>query len=100
MIIEQRYAEGKILIVPELTGELIRLNPDVIVTDTSRLYRLRKTRPKPSRLSSPLANDPVGDGQVESLARPVEPHRVFTPRPGVELKAARTPQGCVSQDHA
>jgi putative tryptophan/tyrosine transport system substrate-binding protein len=35
IIIEYRYAEGKVEAVPDLTDDLVRLKPDVIVTDTS-----------------------------------------------------------------
>ena len=70
IIIEQRYAEGKILIVPDLAGELIRLKPDVIVTDTSRAIQAAKNATKTIPVVFTQANDPVGDRQVASLARP------------------------------
>jgi putative tryptophan/tyrosine transport system substrate-binding protein len=56
--------------VPELTGELIRLKPDVIVTDTSRAIQAAKNATKTIPIVFTSANDPVGDGQGESLARP------------------------------
>ena len=68
--IEQRYAEGKILIVPDLVAELIRLEPHVIVTDTSRAIQAAKNATKTIPVVFTQANDPVGDGQVASLARP------------------------------
>jgi putative ABC transport system substrate-binding protein len=70
IIIEQRYAEGKVQIVPNLTDELIRLKPDVIVTDTSRATQAAKDATKTIPVVFTAANDPVGDGQVASLARP------------------------------
>ena len=70
IIIEQRYAEGKVQVVPNLTGELIRLKPDVIVTDTSRATQAAKNATKTIPVVFTSANDPVGDGQVASLARP------------------------------
>ena len=70
IIIEQRYAEGKVQIVPDLIGELIRLKPDVIVTDTSRATQAAKNATKTIPVVFTAANDPVGDGQVASLARP------------------------------
>ena len=70
IIIEQRYAEGNVLIVPDLTGELIRLKPDVVVTDTSRATQAAKDATKTIPVVFTQANDPVGDGQVASLARP------------------------------
>jgi len=70
IIIEQRYAEGNVLIVPDLTGELIRLKPDVVVTDTSRATQAAKDATKTIPVVFTQANDPIGDGQVASLARP------------------------------
>jgi putative tryptophan/tyrosine transport system substrate-binding protein len=70
IIIEQRYAEGKVQIVSNLTDELIRLKPDVIVTDTSRATQAAKDATKTIPVVFTAANDPVGDGQVASLARP------------------------------
>jgi putative ABC transport system substrate-binding protein len=70
IIIEQRYAEGKVQIVADLTEELIRLKPDVIVTDTTRATQAAKDATKTIPVVFTSANDPVGDGQVESLARP------------------------------
>jgi putative ABC transport system substrate-binding protein len=68
--IEQRYAEGKVPIVPDLTNELIRLKPDVVVTDISRATQAAKDATKTIPVVFTAANDPVGDGQVASLARP------------------------------
>jgi putative ABC transport system substrate-binding protein len=70
IIIEQRYAEGNVQIVPDLADELIRLKPDVIVTDTSRATQVAKNATKTIPVVFTAANDPVGDGQVASLARP------------------------------
>jgi putative ABC transport system substrate-binding protein len=70
IIIEQRYAEGNVQSVPALTDELIRLKPDVIVTDTSRATQAAKDATKTIPVVFTAANDPVGDGQVASLARP------------------------------
>ena len=70
IIFEQRYAEGKVQIVPDLTDELIRLKPDVIVTDTSRATQAAKNATKTIPVVFTAANDPLGDGQVTSLAKP------------------------------
>jgi putative ABC transport system substrate-binding protein len=68
--IEQRYAGGKVQMVPELTDELIRLKPNVIVTDTSRATQAAKDATKTIPVVFTAANDPVGDRQVASLAKP------------------------------
>ena len=70
IIIEYRYAEGKLEPLPELADELVRLKLDVIVTDTSMATQTAKNATKTIPVVFTTANDPVGDGQVASLARP------------------------------
>ena len=70
ILIEYRYAEGKLESVPKLAAELVRLNVDIIVTDTSNATQAAKDATKTIPVVFTTANDPVGDGQVASLARP------------------------------
>jgi len=70
IFIEYRYAEGKVETVPELTEELVRLKVDIIVTDTSNATQAAKNATKAIPVVFTAANDPVGDGQVASLAKP------------------------------
>jgi len=70
ILIEYRYAEGKLEPVPELAAELVRLKVDVLVTDTSNATQAAKNATKTIPVVFTTANDPVGDGQVASLARP------------------------------
>mgnify|MGYP003575379117 CR=1 FL=1 len=70
IIIEYRYAEGKIEVLPDLADELVRLKVDIIVTDTSRAIQAAQNATKTIPVVFTTANDPVGDGQVASLARP------------------------------
>ena len=56
--------------VPELAAELVRLKVDVLVTDTSNATEAAKNATKTIPVVFTTANDPVGDGQVASLARP------------------------------
>ena len=67
---EYRYADGKLEPVPELAAELVRLKVDVLVTDTSNATEAAKNATKTIPVVFTTANDPVGDGQVASLARP------------------------------
>ena len=53
-----------------MSTELIRLNVDIIVTDTSYATQAAKDATKTIPVVFTTANDPVGDGQVASLARP------------------------------
>jgi len=70
IIMHYRYAEGKVEAVADLTDDLVRLKPDVIVTDTSMAAQAAKNATKTIAVVFTAANDPVGDGQVASLARP------------------------------
>jgi len=67
---EYRYADGKLEPVPELAAEVVRLKVDVLVTDTSNATEAAKNATKTIPVVFTTANDPVGDGQVASLARP------------------------------
>jgi len=70
IIIEYRYAEGKVEPLPALANELVRLKFDIIVTDTSNATQAAKDATKTIPVVFTTANDPVGDGQVAGLARP------------------------------
>jgi len=70
ILFEYRYADGKLEPVPELAAELVRLKVDVLVTDTSNATEAAKNATKTIPVVFTTANDPVGDGQVASLARP------------------------------
>ncbi len=70
IVIEWRYAEGKLDRLPVLAAELVRLKVEVIVTGGST-----STRPaKEATVTTPIVmaqdTDPVGSGFVASLARP------------------------------
>ena len=70
IIIEYRYAEGKLEPLKELAAELVRLNVDTIVTDSSNAIDAVKSATKTIQVVFTAAIDPVADGQVASLARP------------------------------
>jgi putative ABC transport system substrate-binding protein len=67
--IEYRWAEGRTERFPEIAAEFARMNVDVIVTAANGVLpakRASSTIP----IVFVVANDPVGTGLVESLARP------------------------------
>ena len=70
IVIDYRWAEGKLDLIPGLAAELVRLNVDVIVTagpaDTKGAKQATGTIP----IVMGFDNDPVGNGFVASLARP------------------------------
>jgi len=69
IVIEYRYAEGKLERLPDLAAELVRLKVDVIVTVGSAILAAKK-----ASATIPIvfgnAADPVGEGLVSSLAQP------------------------------
>jgi len=69
IVIEYRYAEGKLERLPDLAAELVQLKVDVIVSAGSANSAAKK-----ASATIPIvfanASDPVGDGLVSSLARP------------------------------
>ena len=70
IVIEYRYAEGKLEPVPELAAELVRLGVDILITDTTNATQAAKNATRTIPIVFTLANNPVGDGQVASLAHP------------------------------
>jgi putative ABC transport system substrate-binding protein len=69
IVIEYRYADGKLKQLADLAAELVRLKVDVIVTTGSNTLAAKK-----ASASIPIvfavAGDPVGSGLVSSLAQP------------------------------
>jgi ABC-type uncharacterized transport system substrate-binding protein len=67
--IEYRWAEGRDEQLPGLAADLVRLKVDVIVAGGSQA-RIAKRATSTIPIVMPVANDPVGEGIVASLARP------------------------------
>ena len=70
IVIEWRYAEGKLDRLPALAAELVRLKVDIIVTAGPTVTRAAKEATVTIPIVMALDNDPVGNGFVASLARP------------------------------
>ena len=70
IIIELRYAEGKLDRLRDLAAELVRLKVDVIVTAGPQSTRAAKEATVTIPIVMGFDNDPVGNGFVASLARP------------------------------
>jgi putative tryptophan/tyrosine transport system substrate-binding protein len=68
--IEWRSAEGKLERQGQLTSELVRLNVDVIVTSGPSMTRAAKEATATIPIVMAQDTDPVGNGFVNSLARP------------------------------
>ena len=70
ILIEYRYAEGKLDRLPSLAAELVRLKVDVMVTAVSSSTRSAKEATNTIPIVMAQDNDPVGNGFIASLARP------------------------------
>jgi putative tryptophan/tyrosine transport system substrate-binding protein len=67
--IDYRWAEGQIERLSEITAEFVRLKVDVIIT-TGAGAAVAKQATSVIPIVFTLAQDPIGSGLVESLARP------------------------------
>ncbi len=70
LVIEYRYAEGKLERLPALAAELVALKVDVIVAGNQVSALAAKQATKTIPIVFPIAADPVGSRLVTSLARP------------------------------
>ena len=70
IVIEYRYAEGKLDRMTELASDLVRLNVAVIVTGGPLVTRAAKEATTTIPIVMTQDADPVGSGFVASLARP------------------------------
>src|SRR5207237_10913896 len=70
IVIEWRWAEGKFDRLPDLAGELVRLDVAIIVTGGSTSTGAAKEVTATIPIVMAQVNDTVGSGFVASLARP------------------------------
>jgi putative ABC transport system substrate-binding protein len=70
IVIEWRYAEGKLDRLAVLAAELVLLKVDVIVTSSPTATRAAKEATVTIPIVMTADSDPVGSGHVASLARP------------------------------
>jgi putative tryptophan/tyrosine transport system substrate-binding protein len=70
IVVEYRYAEGKIDRLLSLAAELVRLNVNVIITNGSPPTSAAKEATSTIPIVMTQDADPVGSGHVASLARP------------------------------
>jgi putative ABC transport system substrate-binding protein len=71
IVIDYRYAEGKLERLPDLAAELVRLKVDVIVSaPTQAALAAKKASATIPIVFTDIAVDPAGIGLVSSLARP------------------------------
>jgi putative ABC transport system substrate-binding protein len=70
IVVESRYAEGKLERLPGLVDELVRLKVDVILSGGPAVTRPAKEATKTIPIVMAQDDDPVANGFVASLARP------------------------------
>jgi ABC-type uncharacterized transport system substrate-binding protein len=70
IMLEYRYAEGKVDRFPELATELVGLKVEVIVTANEATVRAAKKASSTIPIVFTTVADPVGSGLVASLAQP------------------------------
>jgi putative tryptophan/tyrosine transport system substrate-binding protein len=70
ILIEFRYAEGKLDRFPSLVAELLQLKVDVLVSTETAAIRAAKQATKTIPIVFVTVQDPVAAGYVDSLARP------------------------------
>jgi putative ABC transport system substrate-binding protein len=70
IVVEQRWADGKIDRIPTLTADFVRLKTDVIVSAGPTVTRALKEANTGIPIVMSFDDDPVGSGFVASLARP------------------------------
>ena len=70
LLLDQRYAGGKVGRLPELARELIQRNPDALLVATTPGNLAAKAATATVPIVMVLVADPIGAGIVTSLARP------------------------------
>jgi len=70
IVIEYRYAEGKLDRLPALAADLVHLKVDVIVAGSPQVTRSAKQATSTIPIVMAFDDDPVGSGFVASLAHP------------------------------
>jgi putative ABC transport system substrate-binding protein len=70
IVIERRYAEGKVDRLPALAAEFVSLKVDVIISSGPTATRPAKSATATIPIVMTFDDDPVGSGFVASLARP------------------------------
>lgn len=93
IVLDDRYAEGKLDRLRSMTAELVQLKADVIVTSGPLGTRTAKEATATLPIVMAYDNDPVGSGFVASLAARRQHYRIINSLPRNNRKATGTSQG-------
>ena len=69
-VLESRFAAGKLELLPEMAGDLVKQNVDVILASSTQAIRAAQQATKTIPIIMTTVGDPVGPGFVASLAKP------------------------------
>jgi len=89
LILERRSAEGRYERFGDIVAKLVRLKADVIVTVADLIVRAAKVVTTTVPIVMATSGDPVGEGFVQSLARPGGNITGLTIHAGPEIGAKR-----------
>ena len=89
LILERRSAEGRYERLGDIVAELVGLKADAIVTSSDAAVRAAKAVTTTAPIVMATSGDPVGEGLVQSLARPGGNITGLTFQVGPELEAKR-----------
>ena len=89
LILERRASEGRVERFGGIVDELVRLKADVIVTNSDAMARAAKAVTTTVPIVMATSSDPVGNGIVQSLARPGGNITGLTMVVGPEIEAKR-----------
>src|SRR5256884_2221677 len=70
IVIDYRYAEGRVDRLPDLAAELVRLRVDLIVSEGTQGVTAARNATETIPIVMITVRDPVGTGLIASLARP------------------------------
>src|SRR5262249_44257164 len=70
IVIDYRYAEGRVDRLPDLAAELVRLKVDLIVSEGTQGVTAARNATQTIPIVMITVRDPVGTGLIASLARP------------------------------
>jgi putative ABC transport system substrate-binding protein len=70
LLIEARFTKGNLSGLPALAADLVKLKPDVIFASSSTYVQAARRATRTIPIVFAVHNDPVGTGDVSSLARP------------------------------
>jgi putative ABC transport system substrate-binding protein len=89
LVLDPRFAEGRMESIPRFAADIVRLRPDVVVATGSAETAALKRATTAIPIVMVVVPDPVGSGLVTSLGRPGGNVTGLTSTPGLEIQGKR-----------